>query len=141
MDGGQRQTAGGRELAEADLAPGVGHAFKQIEGALKGLNATAGGGGLRGSVGGAGAGRRHGAVLSVLAGKEAAYRSVGVGPRAGAKPSPPVRWGLSGSRTSSEVTRPPPGGGSYILDSEILIPSCGNIQLRHRCVGALSGGS
>lgn len=83
VDRGQRQTAGGGELAEADLAPCIGHAFEQVEGALEGLDATAGGGGLRGSVGGAGAGRRHGAVLSVLAGKGAAYPAVGVGPSVG----------------------------------------------------------
>jgi hypothetical protein len=39
VDGGQGQAAAGGQLAQADLAAGVGHPLQQVEGAFKGLHA------------------------------------------------------------------------------------------------------
>lgn len=61
-------------LAQPDLATRIGHPLEQIEGTLKGLDPAAVG---FGGVGGAGAGRRHGAFLSGLAGRAEAYPAVG----------------------------------------------------------------
>ncbi len=97
VDGGQRQPAARGQLAQTDLAARVGHPFEQVEGALKGLDATVGG---PGGVGGAGAGRRHGAFLS--------------GPVGGPKPTR--------RSVDSPLVR------SYVLLGGSIIPLCGNVQ-------------
>ncbi|GGS63035.1 hypothetical protein GCM10010253_42320 [Streptomyces badius] len=89
MDGRQGQTAARGQLAQPDLAPGVGHPLQQIEGALKGLHPTAGRGGL--GVGCAGVGRRHVNGPFEAEGKAAAYRAVPIRPTAPRSASVPVR--------------------------------------------------